>query len=180
MRIQYIIFIAILLLPVAFSYPYLCCKDPNTLQPKCYVSGECCNGKWYNKCYDFQLWSVNGKYTIGTPSTINIYVRNIGGYDDSYRISRYQILSGNINIDSNSLQKSITISPNYVGVLQPSLIFLSNQQAQITFYVVSKTGTEKSITVTMSADSMYSMPEFSNIFIILIIFSGVFLIYRKV
>ncbi|MEM5799766.1 MAG: hypothetical protein QXZ43_03835 [Candidatus Aenigmatarchaeota archaeon] len=171
-----ILFISI---PYSYQFPYICCKDKNTFQEKCYVDGECCNEKWYPSCYDFEIWSQGGKFTVGVPTLLNIYVRNIGAYDDTYEL-KYRVISGNAILDFNNVHK-LTLSSENTDFFSPTVIINSNNNVVIEFTVTSTTkGTQKSITVTLSADSMYSLPEFMNILILIVVFFSVFIVYRKV
>jgi hypothetical protein len=170
-----IILLLILLLPLVSSYPYICCKDRETLQDKCFRSGECCNGKWHERCYDFDLWYSAAGLTIGAPGAVNVYVRNKGAYADSYTIS-YQIISGEafVNIENNRS----TVGPSQVTSFTPRVILLSSNPVTIRFTVKSS-NQEKSIDAILSAGSMYSMPEISTILLIFIPTLAA-IIYRKV
>ncbi|MEM4368091.1 MAG: hypothetical protein QXO21_03655, partial [Candidatus Anstonellales archaeon] len=178
-KVVILIIILLFSIPFSFQFPYLCCRDKNTLQQKCYRSGVCCNGKWYPiSCYDFEIWVLGRKTTIGVPSKIDIYIRNTGAYVDTYNI-KYKLISGNAIIDPVD-GDTITVYPENTGILSMNLIVLSASDINIEFNSTSlTTGISKKVTVTFSGDSMYSMPEFTNILVLLFLIFSISIIYSK-
>ncbi|MFH8092885.1 MAG: hypothetical protein QXM38_03020 [Candidatus Aenigmatarchaeota archaeon] len=166
----------ILFIPIVYSFPYLCCRDRNTLVEKCYATGQCCNGKWYERCVDFEVWVDGKKLTIGEPSTLNVYVRNIGAFQDSYSLS-YQVLSGNVIVSWNN--KKQTAGPNDVAIFQPIIILLDPSPTRINFRIRSDSNLEKDVTVTLTGESMYSMSEPGLLFIFILLVPPLYLILRQ-
>ncbi|MEM5799290.1 MAG: hypothetical protein QXZ43_01325, partial [Candidatus Aenigmatarchaeota archaeon] len=104
---------------------YICCKDRNTYQERCYKTGECCNGKWYEKCFNFEIWTIDTQLTIGMPTPVNVYIRNTGGYDDTYTLS-YKVIKGeNIILVDTRGQTTIDVNPSEIRILQPKVILLA-------------------------------------------------------
>jgi hypothetical protein len=116
--------------------------------------------------------------TIGVPTILPVYVRNTGGYTDTYKLTLSQVSSpGNANVEIQS--NEITVYPDATGTFTPTVLLLSSQQTIITFTVTSKaSGLWRRASVTISGESMYSMPDLSLLSLLLIPVAAA-IIYRK-
>ncbi|MEM5777406.1 MAG: hypothetical protein QXJ06_03075 [Candidatus Aenigmatarchaeota archaeon] len=177
-------FFLIVFIPIVKSdIIYVCCKDRYTYQERCYATGECCNGKWYERCLNFEVWTRDTELTIGVPSPVNVYIRNTGAYDDTYTLG-YKIIEGkNIILVDTKGQTTINVNPSEIRVLQPKVILLATPPnpviIEFTVYSEKDPNLSKTTILRVSGESMYSMSEFSFIFLLLLTFSSIF-VYRKV
>jgi hypothetical protein len=172
-RVFYLILI-LLLFPVAYSY--FCCKDPSTGLEKCYATGQCCNGFWYPSCFDFDAWVHGEGLAVGVQSTVYVYVRNKGAHPDKYNIIDYQYDRDKVIVSIRDTQ--LSLQPKETRAFLPTVILLSNTPTTITFTIKSDSNIQKTIWATLSAGSMYSMPDLSLLSLLLIPIAAAF-IYRK-
>jgi hypothetical protein len=115
--------------------------------------------------------------TVGVPTILPVYVRNTGGYTDTYNLTLSQVSPDNAIIEIQS--NEITVYPDATGTFTPTVLLLSSQQTTITFNVTSKaSGLWKPASVTISGESMYSMPDISLLSLLLIPAAAA-IIYRK-
>uniref|UniRef100_A0A7C5YWE6 CARDB domain-containing protein n=1 Tax=candidate division CPR3 bacterium TaxID=2268181 RepID=A0A7C5YWE6_UNCC3 len=180
---NFIVLSVIFIILIKPSFAVFCCRDPETYQSRCYNTGQCCNNLWYQLCINFEVWSRGGELGIGKPTPVNVYIRNIGAYPDEYNLN-YKIIKGhNVIVDTRGHDK-ISVDPNGVRVLRPTVIILAQtiEPIEIEFNVSSTQNKTlwRTTTVRISAEEyLYSMSEFPTFLLIMIILlANIF--YRKV
>jgi len=176
----------VLAISIASSQNIFCCKDQKTYQDKCYSDGQCCNGLWYQRCVDFEIWASKNDFTVGVKQGLPVYVRNIGAYSDTYTLD-VTVLSGRVLVDWKN-GDTITVPVQSTYYFEPKITFLAAGDAAINFVVTSKTdpSVRKETTLTISANSFYSMSEFSTLSTLFIVLGSIAIlsfsfkrIYRK-
>ena len=177
---KFILISLVFILSLSLAYGYICCRDYQTNQQRCFIDGECCSGFWYEDCEGFEIWSDNQRAVIGMEKPVNIYIRNTGGYTFDFKISSYQTNSDNIIVNLPS--HSTSIGSRMTGYLQPK-IFLKSQTTHpipVTFTVTNGHIT-KEITVNISSEEYFTLSEY-GIFALLILltFSAIYINFSKV
>ncbi|MEM5878374.1 MAG: hypothetical protein QXF12_05860 [Candidatus Aenigmatarchaeota archaeon] len=175
-----ILTVLIMIFALNTANAYICCRDYQTNQQRCFASGECCGGFWYQDCEDFELWSGDHKATIGMERPINIYVRNLGGYTFEYTVTSYQTSSSNVIVSLPS--HSTSIGPKLTGYLQPKIVLLSQTTSPIPItFTVTNRHTTKQITVNVSSEEYFSLSEFGILTMIALMASSmIYMFFRKV
>ncbi|MCS7135281.1 MAG: hypothetical protein NZ893_02485 [Candidatus Aenigmarchaeota archaeon] len=170
----------LILIPIITSQqrPYVCCRDKDTLKEKCFVGGQCCNGKWYERCIDFEIWVAGDKFTIGQPAQLNVYVRNKGAYADTYSMN-YEIIEGQILIEWDTNNNIYVPPESDVGVFRPTINILTPETVKVKFIVTSQSNLRKEVIATLSAGSMYSMSEFSLAIILPLLATLIFFMVKR-
>ncbi len=136
----------------------------------------------------FEIWSErSGKFTIGVPSTIVIYVKNLGTSADTYNISFTKSASYR-GSDASGLLSFILVSGKIYNV-QPGetkstkgeLIILGPiSNGKITFTVKNNLGQQKTFELAeIRADYPQTLSEFNKIYLILILFVPLFIIKSR-
>ena len=183
-RMRGIIFSIVFLMLIAGVYAGFCCRDPVTLQKKCYDTGECCTdaGIWYPSCYDFEI-GVSGErsFKVGEKSPVIVYITNKGSYADSYGMA-YEIISTSPNlilVDMTGAALIKDINPGETKRVYPQITILSSTATgKVIFTAASQArpAVQKSAELyILESDNYLSLPEFSILgFLSLILLVGIF------
>ena len=171
-----------------------CCQTaPKSNEFKCYTSGVCCRkGKedeyWDSVgCFDFDIWvePSSMKFTAGKKTTVNLYVKNLGSYDDNYTID-YNISSGNqalIQVDMSYVSPTGIVDAGTTKTLYPKVTILSSETSgKIMFNATSQGKPEIKGNTTLNVQSglPVSLPEFnSSVFLGMMILTGIIYFFFK-
>ena len=165
-----ILFSIVFLMIITGVYAGFCCRDPDTMQKKCYDTGECCTEAdiWYPSCYDFEI-GVSGarSFKVGEKSPVIVYITNKGSYVDSYGMA-YEIISLNPNlilVDMTDAALIKDINPGETKKVYPQItILLSTVTGRVKFTATSqeRPAIQKSAELPiLESDKYLSLPEFS-------------------
>jgi len=184
------VFLLSIILVIDVRSTFCCQTEPYSGQKRCYTEGVCCNegqpSEYHaGSCYDFQV-SVSGPsyLTVGVKTQINLYIHNIGSFDDSYTIKNI-LYEG---ISSDHISVSFPTDPINVrsGVREQVPIYVtllySNAAGNVIFPITNSQGqTKEAIYTVNGGENLFSLPEFVNLLIlILILFStALFIKFRK-
>jgi hypothetical protein len=141
-----------------------------------------------NGCFDFEVWVEPNKmaFTIGRKTNVNLYIKNLEAYSDSYNVS-YWIDSPNpslISVDLIGVTPTEIVFPFSTEKFYPRITILSAQASGTVWFNVTSSGNpgiQRNASLDISSSGMpISLPEFnSNFFLLLLlmILSGLIYIY---
>ena len=138
-----------------------CCE--NAGQWKCYTTGECCGGDWYESCNDFEIYTSGARaFRIGQKTHIILYIKNTGAYEDTYTLTAISNDPTLILVDMTGATNA-TVSPSEIRKLFPRITVLSNTATgNVIFTAESSNGDKESTTlVVLESGDYLSLPEFS-------------------
>jgi len=142
-----------------------CCGDPdNPGQDKCWNTGECCNGIWYESCYNFEISTSGSRaFRVGQKTPVVVYIKNTGFYTDSYTITG-ESDDSLILVDMSGATQAIDIGSGQIKKLFPRITVLSSTAIGVVTFRATSTSSdvEKSaILNVLESDNYLSLPEFS-------------------
>ena len=184
-------FVFLLMINCVNSADVFCCKELVTYQDKCYITGDCCGGYWYNSCYDFEIdASGTSVFRVGQKTPIVLYIKNTGYYSDSYTITNPPEIESEtphlIQIDMTDATQATDVPGGQTKRVHPKITILSsNVVGYVNFIATSpNVGSKYDDLYISGSDDYLSLPEFSSIsFIQLMLISWIvyyFLIRKKI
>ena len=132
---------------------------------------------------DFEIWSESpSKYTVGTSTQVNIYIKNIGDEIASYKISnitKTDTFSTDVDISGKD-QMIESLEPGEIGTLKPFLTTMrTGDCGYVEFTINNCEGLEVNIT-SIQSDVPTSLPEFGLIGILILLGGAIIAVFRKV
>lgn len=170
--------------------PCCCQTSPSSGQRRCYNSGICCNVGNSNEywdpesCYNFEInIEGSGLFIAGQPNFINLYIKNIGAYTDSYNISTVISSSNPQLIILEVPNEVLHVIPGETRVVKPRITILSTTvTGEINFTAISRAYSSRqrsAVFTILRSDLPYNLPEFNNILFLLIVISSTIIYYIK-
>ena len=171
--------------------PCCCYTTQGGAQRRCYSTGVCCaigtpDEYWSSgSCYSATIIATGpGIYAIGQKTPITILITNNGAYADTYNLS-YTIESSNPNLIILDITgaTTLTVGAGQTGNVVPTVTVLSTGvSGKIIVNVTSVSDPTQWRTANVTIIEGYlpfSLPEFSSVWIILIIVLSGFAFYLK-
>ncbi len=175
----------LLIINYANSTDVFCCKELVTHQDKCYNTGDCCGGYWYNSCYDFEIdASGTSRFRVGQKTPVILYIKNTGYWPDSYIITNPPTIEESetphlIQIDMSDAIQATDVPGGQTKKLYPKITILSSNVVGYVIFTATSPNVDSKFTklYISGSDDYLSLPEFSNIAFIQLLFTSCIIYY---